>query len=89
MIDFCIEHADENAYIKFIGTKSYAPLFYGKKDKDEDPKSNDNQWLLQSEELDRDAYFIVKIHHELDLEKYINVKELYRKNGFIFYKRTI
>jgi len=89
MIDFCVEHADENAYIKFIGTKSYAPLFYGKKNKDEDPKSNDNQWLLQSEELDRVAYFIVKIQHELDLDKYRNVEELYRKNGFIFYKRAI
>ncbi len=89
MIDFCKAHANENAYIKFIGTKSYAPLFYGKKEKDEDPRSNDKLWLMESEELDRDAYLIVKIHHEIDLNKYRNVKELYRKNGFIFYKRTI
>lgn len=88
LIEFCKAHADENAYIKFIGTKSYAPLFYGKKDKDEDPRSNDNQWLLESLELDRDAYFIVKIHHALDLNKYREVEELYRKNGFIFYKRA-
>ncbi len=89
LIDFCKDHAKERAYIKFIGTKSYAPLFYGLKAKDENPKSNDKNWLLKSDELDRDAYIIVKIHKALDLTEYPKLKELYRKNGFIFYKRAI
>ena len=88
LIEFCKEHADEDAYIKIIGTKSYAQLFYGKKKQDEGPNSNNQEWLLSSDKLDKDAYFIVKIHKALDLSKYPEVQELYRKNGFIFYKRT-
>jgi len=89
LIDFCKNHASEDAYIKFIGTKSYAPLFYGEKQPNEDPRANDQEWLLSSNDLDKDAYFIVKIHNALDLKAYSLVSELYRKNGFVFYKREV
>ena len=89
LIEFCKEHADEDAYIKFIGTKSYAPLFYGKKQPDEDPRSNDQDWLLTSAKLNKDVYFIVKVQNQLDLIKYDKISELYRKNGFIFYQRKV
>ncbi len=87
LIEFCKDHADEDAYIKFIGTKSFAPLFYGKKMSAGHKDSNNKDWLLTSPELDKPTYFIVKIHKELDLNTYDQVVELYRKNGFVFYKR--
>ena len=89
MIEFCKDHDSENAYFHVIGMKSYAHLFYGKKQPYTLPESNDKQWLLENEALDKDVYFIAKIHRALDLKLYPKVKELYRKNGFIFYKRMV
>ncbi len=87
MIEFCKDHADEDAYYQVIGMKSYAHLFYGDKKTYTLSASNNQQWLLESELLDKDVYFIAKIHRALDLSLYPKVKELYRKNGFVFYKR--
>ena len=87
MIEFCKEHADEDVYFNVIGMKSYAHLFYGKKKPYSDLNSNEKDWLLTSEDLKKDVYLIAKIHKALDLRLYPEVKELYRKNGFVFYKR--
>lgn len=87
MIEFCKEHADEDVYYKVLGMKSYAHLFYGKKKTYIHIDSNEKNWLLTSQHLDKDVYFIAKIHKELNLSLYPEVKELYRKNGFVFYKR--
>ena len=87
MIEFCQEHADEDVYFNVIGMKSYAHLFYGKKKTYNKIESNEQNLLLTSKHLDKDVYFIAKIHKALDLNLYPKVKELYRKNGFVFYKR--
>ena len=52
----------------------------------ENPNSNDQEWLLKGD-IDKDVYFITKIHKE----KYMPVREdivrIGEKNGFVFYKR--
>jgi len=85
-IEFYKAHATEDAYFQTIGFKSYAHLFYGAVQASESQQSKDRNWLLQGK-TDKDTYFVTKVTGEKHLKPYPTVKELYRKNGFIFYKR--
>jgi len=37
--------------------------------------------------IDKDAYFLIKIHRVEQMAAYPDVKEIGRKNGFVFYHR--
>ncbi|MEO6131269.1 MAG: glycosyltransferase family 39 protein [Saprospiraceae bacterium] len=86
-IDFFKQHQHEDNYITTLGYKSYAALFYTQKVKPSDERSYDVNWLL-SGEIDKLAYFVTKINKADRYRDYKDLEELYRKNGFVFLKRT-
>ena len=100
-IDYFKRFEGKNVYVHSLGYKSYATLFYTKKEPGTDPhyqsiredkKSNEKQpeanekWLL-SGNIDKPAYFICKIQ---DSAKFVGMPQLIMtgsSNGFVFLKR--
>ena len=87
-IDFFIQRQGEDCYVHLLGYKSYAQLFYTKKEKPVNEKSYDEQWLLTGD-IDKPVYFVSKVDRINNYSKYSQLKELYRKNGFVFLKRGV
>ncbi|HZV70274.1 MAG TPA: glycosyltransferase family 39 protein [Saprospiraceae bacterium] len=85
-IDFFIQRQGEDCYVQTLGFKSYGNLFYTHKVKPSDDKSYDMQWLL-SGDIDKPVYFVTKINLTDQYKDYPDLKELYRKNGFVFLRR--
>jgi 4-amino-4-deoxy-L-arabinose transferase-like glycosyltransferase len=86
-IDFFIARQGEDCYVHTLGYKSYGDLFYTHKEKPTNPNSYDQQWLLTGP-IDKPVYFVTKVDREQHY-KYPELKELYRKNGFVFLKRDV
>lgn len=87
-IDFFIARQGEDCYVHTLGYKSYGDLFYTHKEKPANPNSYDQDWLL-SGPIDKPVYFVTKIDRIQNFENIPGLKELYRKNGFVFLKRDI
>lgn len=87
-IDFFIERQGENCYVNTLGYFSYAQLFYVKKEIPTNPNSYNEQWLLTGN-IDKPVYFVSKVDRIDNFKKYPELKELYRKNGFVFLKREV
>lgn len=85
-IEFYQSVSEEDALIQPVWFKSYAHLFYGKA-KNKHPQQQTWEFLLTGP-IETDVYFVAKIHRLKDLDKTPGVKELYRKNGFVFFKRS-
>lgn len=87
-IEFISDKAGKDVYLKTF-YKSYATLFYGKQELPVNSKAFDLNWLLEGD-IDKDAYFIHKIHKKEEiLSKYPGLEFLYEKNGYIFFKRQV
>lgn len=86
-IDFFIQHRGEDCYMQTLGYKSYGDLFYAEKTKPDDERSYDMNWLLTGD-IDKPVYFVTKINKVDNYKDYKDFEELYRKNGFVFLKRT-
>ncbi len=82
-IEFLKTKVGEDCYVIPSGYKSYAHLFYTKKQRPSNEKSNDRNWLLTGN-IDKDVYLITKINKLKPLEGF---EEIDRKNGFVFLKR--
>jgi 4-amino-4-deoxy-L-arabinose transferase-like glycosyltransferase len=87
-IDFYKERKGEDCYVHPLGYKTYAHLFYFQKPKPDNPNSYDQNWLLTGD-IDKPVYFVTKVDRLERIGDYPELKELYRKNGFVFYKRDI
>lgn len=90
-IDFFIARQGCDCYVHTLGYKSYGDLFYTHKEKPSNPNSYDQQWLLTGP-IDKPVYFVTKVDRVQKWEdpaKYPGLKELYRKNGFVFLKRDV
>ncbi len=87
-IDFFIQRRGEDCYVNTLGYFSYAQLFYVKKERPTNPKSYDEQWLLTGD-IDKPVYFVSKVDRIDKYKQYTQLKEMYRKNGFIFLKRDV
>jgi hypothetical protein len=85
-IEFYKSIEDQDCYVETVGFKSYAQYFY-KKVLPWHAKSEDESWLM-SGKIDKPVYFVLK---EGNLENHVNaeMKELYRKGGFVFFKREV
>lgn len=82
-LEFYEDLAGKDVYVNTLGFKSYAHLFYFKKP-NQGPASSNEKRLLE-EDLDKDAYFVIKnISKKHYLEKYSDLTVLYEKNGFVF-----
>ncbi|MBW6460903.1 MAG: hypothetical protein K0B08_10035, partial [Bacteroidales bacterium] len=86
-LDFYRQYGQEDCYINTLGFKSYAHLFYGKKQPGQNPLSDDNDWLLRGP-IDKPAYFVFKVTKKHEYTgNYPQLTILYEKNGFIFAAR--
>jgi len=86
-LDFYRQRVGEDCYIKTLGFKSYAHMFYGQTMPQANPKANDNNWLLNGP-IDKPAYFVFKITKREEYSRiYPQLTILYEKNGFIFAAR--
>jgi 4-amino-4-deoxy-L-arabinose transferase-like glycosyltransferase len=87
-IEFFEKRQGEDCYVQVLGYKSYAHLFYTKKQKPANLNSYDQDWLLTGA-IDKPVYFVTKIDRYEKFQQYTELKELYRKNGFVFLKREV
>jgi len=86
-IDFYESLRGEDCYVRPLGYKTYAHLFYTLKPKNLRPESNDQNWLLNGP-IDKPVYMVSKVDrvNRFQTPKFT---ELYRKNGFVFLKREV
>jgi 4-amino-4-deoxy-L-arabinose transferase-like glycosyltransferase len=72
----------QDVYVNTLGFKSYSHLFYfDKQPSDED----DSIERLMTGELDRDAYFVMKVNKkEAYLERYPELEIILEKDGYVF-----
>jgi 4-amino-4-deoxy-L-arabinose transferase-like glycosyltransferase len=86
LIEFFKSKADEDVYLKNLHFKSYATWFYGRTMPPENENYYDANWLMTGD-IDKDVWFVTKIHRAHHVEEYPELKETGRKNGFVFYHR--
>ena len=87
-IEFYESLQEKDCYVETIGFKSYAHLFYSRKKEQSNPDSYNADWLLKGA-IDKPAYFVSKITSVEDITaNYPDLKEIYRKNGFVFWLRS-
>jgi len=78
----------KDVYVTTLDYKSYAQYFYSNEQPWKDARCTDNEWLLNGK-IDKPAYFSCKINKAAEIERdHPQLKELYRKNGFVFLIRT-
>ncbi|MEI8280727.1 MAG: glycosyltransferase family 39 protein, partial [Bacteroidota bacterium] len=85
-IDFFKSMEGKDVYVKVLGYKSYAQLFYTKKSKPSNENYYNEDWLLTGN-VDKPTYFICKV---ITADKYKAMPQLQlieEKNGFAFFKR--
>ncbi len=87
-IEFFEARKGEDCYVRPLGYKTYAHLFYTQKTKPVNEKSDDQEWLLTGD-IDKPVYFVTKLDRIDRFTQYSELKELYRKNGFVFLKREV
>ncbi|MEN0016228.1 MAG: glycosyltransferase family 39 protein [Bacteroidota bacterium] len=79
--------AGQAVYVRTVGFKSYAHLFYTRKGQADEPISRDIATLLTGP-IDRPAYFVVRVTDQGLLAAYQDVVYLKKEGGFAFYKRA-
>lgn len=88
VIGFYEKVAKEDCYVQNLGFFSYAPLFYAKIKPDEKTKNPHYLLWLLGGKLDKQAYFVMKSPEYEEYKQFLpNLKELYRRNGFVFLVR--
>lgn len=70
----------KNCYVESLGHKSYAQYFYAQVQPQTNKNYTNKEWLLHGN-IDKPAYFVVKVNHVKD---YLNndIKEMGRNGGF-------
>ncbi|HXP49522.1 MAG TPA: glycosyl transferase, partial [Bacteroidia bacterium] len=87
-IEFYQSLRGKDVYVTTLDFKSYAHFFYSDEQPWKDIRCTENDWLLTGD-IDKRAYFSCKINKAGEIQKYFpKLKELYRKNGFVFFERT-
>ena len=86
-IDFFEARQGEDCYVITKNYKSYAHLFYTRKPPVTDPRAHDEEWLLYGD-IDRPVYVVCKITSVDEVGAIPTLREIGRKNGFVFFQRT-
>lgn len=86
LVDFCLARAEKNAYYLPFGFKSYLPYFYGKVKPDNDFAGKNHHEILLTPKV-KNLYIIMKAGKSEKFIEMYNLKELYRKNGWVFLVR--
>jgi len=82
-VEFFEGKADEDCWLLTNGYKSYVPEFYGRVKLMQPDES-----LLLRGPIDRPVYLSCKVTSAEEVEELGTFRELYRRNGFIFWERT-
>lgn len=85
-IEFFESLQGKDVYVKVLGYKSYAHLFYSRKMPKANPQHYNEEWLLYGE-VDKPTYFICKIMNADTYRALPQLEEIGSKNGFVFFKR--
>lgn len=85
-IEFFESLQGKDVYVKVLGYKSYAHLFYSRKMPKATPQHYNEEWLLYGE-VDKPTYFICKIMNVETYRALPQLEEIGSKNGFVFFKR--
>lgn len=88
-IEFYKEQCGKDVYIKPLGFKSYAYLFYANSQPDKAPEyyTKGTAWLLDGK-VDKPLYFVSKITSEKDIAKeHPQLEKIGAANGYVFWKR--
>lgn len=87
-IEFLKSLQGKEVYVETYGYKSYAQYYYAMSSPPVAGEVGDAAFLLE-EKVSRPVYVICRIYSLDDLMKYhgTKVKELYRKNGFVFFEK--
>ncbi len=76
----------EDVYVRPLGYKSYAHLFYTMKRPQANPNAYNEEWLL-SGPVDKPAYFITKNTSADHFRSIPTLEEIGSRNGFVFFRR--
>ncbi len=88
VIDFYESKKGQDVYVQVLGFRSYAHLFYTQKSKSINPNYYHQDWLLNGA-VDKPTYLVCKIQDVDYYQKIETLRELYRKNGFVFFERIV
>lgn len=89
VIEFYESKCGEDCYVKPIGFKSYAHLFYSCKQPVGPDTTVDDYENLAHGDPHKKVYFVAKINRLDELPSLSHCRELYRKNGFVFFERHV
>lgn len=81
-VEFFASKAEERCWLMTKGYKSYVPQFYGRV-----REAKPSETTLWQGAIDRPVYLACKVTHVQEVEALGTFDELYRKNGFVFFKR--
>jgi 4-amino-4-deoxy-L-arabinose transferase-like glycosyltransferase len=87
MIAFFQKHNKPNEYVTTYGFRSYAKFFYTNKQKPQNLKSLNEEWLLKGT-IDKPVYIVSKMYDKERVLQLNNIQFLYEKGGFAFYVRN-
>ena len=88
-IEFYKSRQNEDCYVKTVGFKSYADLYYTAKKPTKNLNSNLEDWLIFGA-IDNPVYFVMKNTRSEEFTKnFPHIKRIGEKNGFVFYKREV
>jgi hypothetical protein len=86
-VEFCKSLQGKDCYITTSGYKSYVHYFYGSVRPHNTDNYTEKSWLLTGD-IDKEVYFLTKIHKADELRRYEELEEIGSKNGFVFFKRS-
>jgi 4-amino-4-deoxy-L-arabinose transferase-like glycosyltransferase len=86
LIAFFENHNRSNEYVTTYGFRSYAKFFYANKQKPNNIKALDEEWLL-SGNIDQPVYIACKMYDKEKVQQLKNIHFLYEKGGFVFFVR--
>jgi len=87
IIEFFQKHNKSNEYVTTYGFRSYAKFFYTNKQKPQNLKALDEEWLLNGA-IDKPVYIVSKIYDKEKVLQLQNIHFLYEKGGFVFFVRN-
>lgn len=88
-IEFYKTKVGEDCYVKPVGFKSYAHLFYTQKPPVTGDATQDDYEVLAHGQPGKRVYFVAKITNLKDLPTLPDCRELYRKDGMVYFERVL
>jgi hypothetical protein len=86
-IEFYESRCGEKCFVKPVGFKSYAHLFYTCKQDPGADKRADDYDILAFGTQDRNVYFVAKVERLGELPNLPGCHEIGRRNGFVFFEK--